>query len=81
VPGNATLVEFYLRSVGDEVGVTVVESGFASLDLPDALRDDAWKGNAGGWQYELAGLRIKAEQQGGAALRGNDPPHPPVQGR
>ena len=62
VPGNATLVEFYLRPVGDEVGVTVVESGFASLDLSDALREDAWKGNTGGWQYELAGLRIRAEQ-------------------
>jgi uncharacterized protein YndB with AHSA1/START domain len=62
VPGNATLVEFYLRPVGDEVGVTVVESGFASLDLTDALREDAWKGNTGGWQYELAGLRIRAEQ-------------------
>jgi uncharacterized protein YndB with AHSA1/START domain len=36
VPGNATLVEFYLRTVGDEVGVTVVESGFASLNLSDA---------------------------------------------
>jgi uncharacterized protein YndB with AHSA1/START domain len=60
-PGNATLVEFYLRPVGDEVGVTVVESGFTSLDLPDALREDAWKGNSGGWQYELAGLRTRAE--------------------
>jgi uncharacterized protein YndB with AHSA1/START domain len=61
-PGNATLVEFYLRPVGDEVGVTVVESGFGSLNLTDALREDAWKGNAGGWQYELAGLRTRAEQ-------------------
>ena len=89
VPGNATLVEFYLRPVGDEVGVTVVESGFASLDLSDALREDAWKGNAGGWQYELAGLRIRAEQAAvprldsplasGAALRhrGLTPPITP----
>jgi hypothetical protein len=61
-PGNATLVEFYLRPVGDEIGVTVVESGFTSLDLSDALREDAWKGNTGGWQYELAGLRTRAEQ-------------------
>jgi hypothetical protein len=61
-PGNATLVEFYLRPVGDEIGVTVVESGFTSLNLPDALREDAWKGNIGGWQYELAGLRSRAEQ-------------------
>jgi hypothetical protein len=61
-PGNATLVEFYLRAVGDELGVTVVESGFASLDLPEALREDEWKGNKGGWQYELAGLRTRAER-------------------
>jgi hypothetical protein len=60
-PGNATLVEFYLRPVGGELGVTVVESGFTSLDLPEALREDEWKGNKGGWQYELAGLRARAE--------------------
>jgi len=30
--------------------------------LPEALREDAWKGNTGGWQYELAGLRVTAEQ-------------------
>lgn len=61
-PGNFTMIEIYVRSVGEETGVTVVESGFASLDLPDALREDAWKGNTGGWQYEVAGLRTRAEQ-------------------
>jgi uncharacterized protein YndB with AHSA1/START domain len=61
-PGSATLVEFYVRPVGDEIGVTVVESGFASLDLPDAMREDQVKGSAGAWQYELAGLRTRAEQ-------------------
>jgi hypothetical protein len=60
-PGNSTLVEFYVRPVGDEVGVTVVESGFAALDLPEALREDQWKANAGAWQYELASLRTRAE--------------------
>ena len=60
-PGNATLVEFYLRPVGNETGVTVVESGFTSLDLPETLRADAWKGNQGGWRYELASLRTRAE--------------------
>ena len=49
------------RPVGDETGVTVVESGFTSLDLPETLREDARKGNKGGWQYELASLRAKAE--------------------
>ncbi len=62
VPGQATLVEFYLRPVGDEVGLTVVESGFASLDLPEALREDERKGSEGGWRYELAGLRTSAER-------------------
>jgi hypothetical protein len=92
VPGNATLVEFYLRSVGDEVGVTVVESGFASLDLSDARREDEWKGNTGGWQYELAGLRIRAEQaavprvdsplaSGAPAPDHPRPPYPPVHAR
>jgi hypothetical protein len=61
-PGNATLVEIYLRPVGDELGVTLVESGFASLDLPEALRENEWKGNKGGWRYELAGLRSRAER-------------------
>lgn len=62
-PGKATLVEFYVRPVGDEIGVTVVESGFATLNLPESLREGAMKGNDGGWQYELAGLRTKAEQR------------------
>ncbi len=60
-PGKATLVEFYVRPVGDEIGVTVVESGFSTLDLPEALREDERKGNLGGWRYELAGLRTRAE--------------------
>lgn len=61
-PGKATLVEFWVRPAGDAVGVTVVESGFASLDLPEVLREDEWKGNMGGWQYEMAGLRTRAER-------------------
>ena len=61
-PSRSTLVEFYLRPSGDEIGVTVVESGFESLDLPDALREDEWKGNMGGWQYEMARLRTRVEQ-------------------
>lgn len=63
VPGNATLVECYLRPVGEELSVTVVESGFASLDLPAALCESEWKGNKGAWQYELAALRTRAESR------------------
>ncbi|HEY1820157.1 MAG TPA: SRPBCC domain-containing protein [Trebonia sp.] len=73
VPGNATLVEFYLRPVGDELGVTVVESGFTTLDLPEVLCEDEWKGNKGGWQYELASLRTRAEERmlsPGGTIRG-----------
>ena len=62
VPGKSTLVELYLRPVGAETGVTVVESGFAALDLPESLCEDAMRGNDGGWQYELASLRARAEQ-------------------
>ena len=54
VPGNSTLVEFYVRPLGDETGVIVVESGFTSLDLPDALREDQLRANTGGWVYEMA---------------------------
>jgi hypothetical protein len=42
--------------------VTVVESGFTGLDLPESLREDEWKGSTGGWQYELSVLRTRAEQ-------------------
>jgi hypothetical protein len=68
-PGTATLVECYLRPVGDEVGLTVVESGFAYLNLPEDLRESEWTGNRGGWQYELAGLRSRAERQAGTPER------------
>ncbi len=62
VPGQSTIVECYVRPVGEEIDVTVVESGFSELDLPETLREDEWKGNVGGWRYELAGLRARAER-------------------
>ena len=62
VQGNSTLVEFYVRPMGDEISVTVVESGFTTLDLPEALREDQLKANMGGWQFVLADLRSRAEQ-------------------
>ena len=60
--GNSTLVEFFVRPAGDDVSVTVVESGFAALDLPEAARESAWKDNTGGWESELVLLRTWAEQ-------------------
>jgi uncharacterized protein YndB with AHSA1/START domain len=60
-PGNTTLVEFVVRPVGGTVEVTVTESGFASVDAPAAVREQAWKDNTGGWESELADLRERAE--------------------
>jgi uncharacterized protein YndB with AHSA1/START domain len=62
VPGNSTLVEVYVRPIGDEIGVTVVESGFAALDLTESLCADQVKASQGNWQYELSGLRLRAER-------------------
>lgn len=59
--GNATLVEFSVKPAGNEVDVTVVESGFVGLHLPAALRVSLRTGAAGNWRYELASLRTEAE--------------------
>lgn len=58
---NTTLVEFWVEQAGDAVRVTVAESGFAALDAPVPVREQAWKDNTGGWQDELASLRERAE--------------------
>jgi uncharacterized protein YndB with AHSA1/START domain len=59
-PGRATLVEFFVKPAGEEVSVTVVESGFGGLELPADRREQEWKSNTGGWQEELASLRTQA---------------------
>jgi uncharacterized protein YndB with AHSA1/START domain len=58
---NTTLVEFRVEPAGDAVRVSVVESGFAALDVPESVREQARKDNTGGWQEELAGLKERAE--------------------
>ena len=62
VPGKATLVEFFVKEVGEAVEVTVVESGFAALQLPAERRASARKDNTNGWQEELAELTARAER-------------------
>lgn len=62
-PGNTTLVEFFVAEAGDKVMVTVVESGFAALDVPDEVRQAALRDNTGGWESELASLVKRAEEQ------------------
>jgi uncharacterized protein YndB with AHSA1/START domain len=49
-----TLVEFTLEEVAEGTRLTLVESGFASL--PEAVRENSFKDNQGGWDEELADL-------------------------
>ncbi len=58
---NTTLVEFRVEPAGNTVRVSVVESGFAAIDAPGAVREQARKDNTGGWQEEMAGLKERAE--------------------
>jgi uncharacterized protein YndB with AHSA1/START domain len=62
---NTTLVESHVApaagAAANAVRVTVVQSGFAALDVPESVREQAWKDNTGGWQIELGGLRERAE--------------------
>lgn len=60
---NTTLVEFHLAAVADVVRVTVVETGFAALDVPESVREQTWKENTGGWQECLADLKGRAESR------------------
>jgi hypothetical protein len=60
-PGHTTLVEFRVEPGPDAIRVTVVESGFAALDVPAQTREQAWKDNTSGWVEELGGLKERAE--------------------
>ena len=60
-PGNTTLVELFVRPMGDAVSVTVVESGFAALDAPEGVREEGLRGNTEGWRQEMAELKERAE--------------------
>jgi uncharacterized protein YndB with AHSA1/START domain len=62
VEGNSTIVEFWL-SEREEGGtlVRVVESGFASLDAPEEVRDQSYEGNVKGWEQELGFLKRHAQ--------------------
>jgi uncharacterized protein YndB with AHSA1/START domain len=62
VEGKATLVEFHIAAEDDAVRVTVVESGFASLDVPDDMRRKEFEGNLSGWSEEMESLRQRAKR-------------------
>ena len=60
--GNSTLVEFTLQPEGDGTRLRVVESGFASLATSEAQRQQNFKGNTEGWEFETGELRAYAEK-------------------
>jgi uncharacterized protein YndB with AHSA1/START domain len=59
--GKTTLVEFRVESGPQGVNVSVVESGFASLDAPEAQRKAGFDSNTEGWRMELAELKERSE--------------------
>jgi uncharacterized protein YndB with AHSA1/START domain len=61
---NTTLVEFYLASEAETVKVTVVETGFAALAIPEEARRKGVDGNTQGWGEQLDSLRDRAQQPG-----------------
>src|SRR5215813_9215880 len=48
VEGKATLVEFHVAAEDDAIRVTVVESGFASLAVPEDVLRKEFEGNVSG---------------------------------
>jgi uncharacterized protein YndB with AHSA1/START domain len=55
--GNSTLVEFTLTPEGDSTRLTVVESGFRELEVPEQEQRDYAGENLEGWRMELGELR------------------------
>lgn len=60
-PGRSTLVEFRVEPGDQGVNVSVVESGFAALDLPEAQRKTGSEHNTEGWKQEMDVLKEQAE--------------------
>lgn len=59
--GRTTLVEFFVQPTEGAVSVTVVESGFATLDAPEDVRRAGFEDNTQGWVEELGSLKARAE--------------------
>jgi hypothetical protein len=51
-----------VAGAADGITVTVVESGFAALDVAEEIRQSALKDNTGGWAEEMGHLRKLAEE-------------------
>ncbi|GAA0376515.1 SRPBCC family protein [Microbispora corallina] len=59
---NSTLVEFTVSAEGDKTLLRVVESGFATLNTSEELRDRALRFNTGGWSEVFDAFQARAEQ-------------------
>jgi uncharacterized protein YndB with AHSA1/START domain len=55
--GNSTLVEFSLTAEGEGTRLTVVETGFTELDLPDDEQREHFDSHTSGWEHELDQLQ------------------------
>jgi uncharacterized protein YndB with AHSA1/START domain len=59
---NTTLVEFTLSAEGDKTRLTVVESGFAALAVPEDVRAQTVKNLTGGWPHVLDAAKKRVEE-------------------
>ncbi len=62
-PDNSTLVELTLTPEGNGTRLRVVESGFTTLDLPEAEQAEWAAGNVEGWSGGFTTLKEYAERQ------------------
>ena len=58
------MVEFHPANEAEAVKVTVVETGFAALPIPEDVRRKGFDGNTQGWGEQLDSLRDRAQQPG-----------------
>lgn len=59
--GNSTLVEFTLTAEGDKTRLTVVESGFCALAVPEDVRARTVANLTEGWPQVLDAARRRVE--------------------
>lgn len=65
--GNSTLVEFSLSADGEGTRLRVVETGFATLDWPEAERATDAEEHREGWKRELNELVAYLRRREGAS--------------
>ncbi|MEU9604590.1 SRPBCC family protein [Streptomyces sp. NPDC048057] len=62
VEGNSTLVEFTLVPDGEGTHLTVVETGFTTLDVPaDSVETASYESHEGGWAGQVVNIKTYAE--------------------